>query len=267
MRRFGFLLGEAAVVGAEQTSDVGEGVFLGRESAAVGEREHLLCDLFGGPSGVTGLLLFNEPRIFGETAGIEIEGEIVAAGDLTNRFDVGERNGLAAAGVIGDGDHDQGDVSRAFGFDQALQRRDIHVAFEGNLKLRVASRGQRQVDGFCAAKLDVGTRSVEVGVVGDDVSGFAEDSKENPLGGAALMGGDDIAEAHEIVNGGFETVETFATGVGFVAAHHGGPLLGRHGAGAGVGEKVDENVDGAELEEVVAGIFEQLLTLFGGGAA
>jgi len=74
-----------------------------------------------------------------------------------------------------------------------------------------------------------------MGVVGDHVAGFAHDGEEDALGGAALVGGDHVAETGELVGHALEAEETFAAGVGFVAAHHGGPLFGGHGAGAGIG--------------------------------
>ena len=48
-------LGQAVIVGAEQSADIGEGVLLGGEGAAVGQREHLLRDLFGRHAAVSGL--------------------------------------------------------------------------------------------------------------------------------------------------------------------------------------------------------------------
>jgi len=46
------LRGEAPSLVQKEAADVGEGVLLGGESAAVGEREHFLRDLFWRPVGV-----------------------------------------------------------------------------------------------------------------------------------------------------------------------------------------------------------------------
>ena len=48
-----------------------------------------------------------------------------------------------------------------------------------------------------------------------------------------------------------EAIEAAAAGVAFVAFHDGGPLMSRHGAGAGVGEQVDEDIVSGQEEEVV----------------
>ena len=78
--------------------------------------------------------------------------------------------------------------------------------------------------------------------------------EQDALGGAALVGGDHVAEAGEVVGHALEAEEALAAGVGFVAAHHGRPLLGGHGAGAGIGEQVDQDVARFDEEEVVAGL-------------
>jgi hypothetical protein len=48
-----------------------------------------------------------------------------------------------------------------------------------------------------AGGLDVRSSGVEVGVVGYNVAGPAEHRKENPLGGATLMGWEYVAKAEE----------------------------------------------------------------------
>jgi len=58
-----------------------------------------------------------------------------------------------------------------------------------------------------------------------------------------------------------ETLPGSAAGVALVAEHHGGPLLGGHGAGAGVGEEIDAAVLGVEQEDVVVGRGKRLLAL------
>ena len=74
---------------------------------------------------------------------------------------------------------------------------------------------------------------------------------------------DHMAEAGEVVDRLFQTVEALTSGVGFVAAHNRRPLPSRHGAGAGVGQEIDENVAGGNEEEIVPGVFEVPLALDG----
>ena len=143
----------------------------------------------------------------------------------------------------------------------------VHVAFEGMLQRGLAAFFDDQVNGLGAHEFDVGARGIEVGVVGNDVAFLAGHAEEDALGGASLMGGDDVTVAEDILNGILEAVEAAAAGVAFVAFHDGGPLVRGHGAGAGVGEQVDQDIVGGEKEEVVVGGFEQLLALLARGPA
>jgi hypothetical protein len=106
-----------------------------------------------------------------------------------------------------------------------------------------------------------------VGVVGHHVARAAHDGEQDALGRPALVRGDDVFEAGQLAHGRLEAVEALAAGVGLVAAHHGRPLFGGHGAGAGVGEQVDEDVGGVDQEEVEAGLLEEPLPLLGRGLA
>jgi hypothetical protein len=72
-----------------------------------------------------------------------------------------------------------------------------------------------------------------------------------------------VAESGEVLDNGAEPEEAFAAGVRFVATHHGGPLFGGHGAGAGIAEQIDEDIGRAELEQIVASLFQKLFALSG----
>ena len=130
-----------------------------------------------------------------------------------------------------------------------------------------AASGMRKIDGPRAGEFDVGAGGIEVRVGRDHVAGLAHHGEQDALGGAALVRGNHVAEAGELVGHALEAEEALAAGVGFVAAHHGGPLLGGHGAGAGIGEQVDQDVAGFDEEEVVAGLLQVALALLGRGVA
>ena len=106
-----------------------------------------------------------------------------------------------------------------------------------------------------------------MGVVGDDVALLAHHPEEDALGGAALVGGDDVLVAGDVLHRVAEAVEAAAAGVAFVALHDRRPLVRGHGAGAGVGEQVDQHVVGAQQEKIVVRVAEQLLPLLAGGPA
>ena len=120
------------------------------------------------------------------------------------------------------------------------------------------SRGFRdgQVHGARAGEFDIGAGGIEMRVDGHDVAGLAHHGEQDALRRAALVRGNHVAEAGELVGHALQAEEALAAGVGFVAAHHGRPLLGGHGAGAGIGQQVDQDVAGIDEEEVVAGRFQ-----------
>src|SRR5579862_2091782 len=52
----GFLLGQLGIVGAQESADVREGIFLSRKGAAIGERKHFLSNFARQKAAVTGLV-------------------------------------------------------------------------------------------------------------------------------------------------------------------------------------------------------------------
>src|SRR5258708_33740722 len=72
-----------------------------------------------------------------------------------------------------------------------------------------------------------------------------------------------MLEPGEILHHELQAVETFAAGVRFIAAHHGRPLFGGHWAGSGIGQEIDQDIFGVDQEQVVAGLLEETLALFG----
>src|SRR3954453_11536629 len=66
---------------------------------------------------------------------------------------IGERHGLAAHRVIGDGHEHDGDVLGTGSLDKALECGDVHVALEWGTFSWISSRSQ--IDRFRARELDV----------------------------------------------------------------------------------------------------------------
>ena len=149
----------------------------------------------------------------------------MARADALDGFDVGHGDGLAAAGVVGDGQHDQRDVAGAFAGDERFERLHVHVALEIEAGLRVGGLRDGQIDGARAGEFDVGAGGIEVRVGGHHVAGPAHHGEQDALGGAALVRGDHVAEAGELVGHALQAEEALAAGVGFVAAHERRPTV------------------------------------------
>ncbi len=159
------------IVGAEEAADVCHAIFLRRHGAAVAVAEHLLRNLLGSFRFVSRFAQLDEVGIFGEAAGVEVERNAVLAAHLhCTARDVFHGNGLAAAGVVGDGQHDQRNAFAAHFGDQVLERLHVHVAFEGMLQAGLTPLGDDEIDGLGADEFDVGARGIEVRVVGNDVA-------------------------------------------------------------------------------------------------
>jgi hypothetical protein len=110
------------------------------------------------------------------------------------------------------------------------------LPLKGMIDLGAAAFGMTRSTASAPYELDIGAGSVKVGVVGDYVAFLAHDVEEDALGGAALVRGDHVLVAENVLHGIAKLVEAAAAGVALIAFHDGGPLVGRHGAGAGVGE-------------------------------
>jgi len=123
---------------------------------------------------------------------------------------------------------------------------------------RLATFRDDQVHGFRTDKLDVGAGCIKVSVVGDNVCFLAGDTEEDALGSAALVRGNDVLVANDILDRVAEMVETAAPSIAFIAFHDGSPLVGGHSSRAGVREEVDQDVIGGQEEEIVVGGAQQL---------
>ena len=187
-----------------------------------------------------------------EAGSVEEERLAVAIAEPANAFEIRERHRLAPAGVVGDRHHHERHAI-AVGIEQTFEAGQVDVALE-----RVHDRGlpafrHHEVARLGPFDLDVRARRVEVIVVRHDVAALEDGVKEDAFRGAPLVGGDDVHEAGEIADDLLEPVERSAAGVRFVSLDERAPLGRRHGAGAGVGQQIDEHVIGVELEDVVAG--------------
>ena len=64
----------------------------------------------------------------------------------------------------------------------------------------LAAFGNDQVHSLGAHELDIGAGGVEMGVIGNDVAFLAGHAKQNALGGTALVSGDHMLVAEDILD-------------------------------------------------------------------
>src|SRR5580765_7086786 len=125
--------------------------------------------------------------------------------------------------------------------------------------------GDDEVHGLGAYELDVGARGIEMSVVRNNVALLAGNAEQNAFCGPALMRGNHVTEAEDVLDRIAEVIEAPASRVALVAFHDAGPLMRRHGARAGIGEQIDEHVVSGQQEQVVISGAQQLLPLLAGG--
>ena len=254
------LLGQGVVVHRQPAADVGQPVLLRRHGHAVRQPADLLDDVDDRAMLLPRLARLDEPRVLREPAGIEEQRFAAAIAHLADRPQVCEAHRLPAARVVRDRDDDDRDIVAALG-EQALERACVEIALERVDQRRVSTLLDHQVHRLSAGELHVGSGRVEVGVVGDHLAGAADDRVQDLLGGTALVGGDDVAEREQSLDGLEEDIPGGAAGVALVPALDRGPLVAAHRPGTGVGQEVDQDIVGMDPEQVPAGLLERPLAL------
>jgi hypothetical protein len=174
---------------------------------------------------VAGFALVDEPGVLGESAGVEEQRHAVLVAQRPHAAQVLERDGLAAAGVVGDRDEDDRDHLAAVFAEECLERVEVHVALERVQRRRVAALGDHQVDGGGAGVLDVGAGGVEVGVVRHDLARTADRREEDVLRRSTLVGGDHVLEREQVLDALEEAEPRRRPGIALVAALDRGPLV------------------------------------------
>ena len=126
--------GEGVVVERQPAADVAEGVLLRAHRHAVGQGGHLANDVGDLALALALFALVDEPGVLREAAGVEEEGDAVAVTYLAGRADVGQGHWLAAAGVVGYGQHHERNALTADAGNGLLQCSHVHVALEGQAR-------------------------------------------------------------------------------------------------------------------------------------
>ena len=221
---------------------------------------HLAHDVWDGAVVVARLAATDEPRVLGKSARIKVQRLPKLVTERAYATQILERHRLAAAGVVGDGDHHQRHAI-SFCLQERTQRRQVHVAFERVLGGRLAAVGDHQIECARAGVFDVCAGGVEMRVVGDDHAGAGNRAEQDPLRRPALMGRDDVGKRKQLLHRRDKRKPGRRAGVALIPVLDCRPLIAGHRAGAGVGQQIDQHILGAEIEQVVAGLRQGFLAL------
>ena len=131
-------------------------------------------------------------------------------------------------------------------------------------RLGFARVGDRNVDRAAAEIFDIGARRVEVRVRRDDLTRNADAGEKYALRSPPLVRGDHVAETEELFDARLEPEPRARARVRLVAAHDSRPLFRGHRPGSRIGEEVDEDILGANLEHVPTRLGENLASFLAG---
>ena len=87
-------------------------------------------------------------------------------------------------------------------------------------------------------------------VGGHGLPGLNQQRAEDVLGGPPLVGGDKVLEPKDLADGFFQPEVRPRSGIGFVTQHDRCPLRLAHRAGARVGQQVNEDIFGVQVEYI-----------------
>ena len=258
-------LREFGVVEPDERAHRGDAVLLEAGDAAVGECEGLTRDFTRGPVLERLFALDDQPGVLREAGRVEEERHAAGAAKAARLGQVRHRHRLPAAAVVGDGDQHHADPVRVGAVQVAGQRAEVDVALERLGTVQVVELGARQVDRFGAEEFDVCPRRVEMRVAQGKLARGQHAGEQDPLGGPALVHGQDAGIAGQLVQRALEAEERAGAGVRTVGGGGGGLLGGGNRAGARIGEQIDRDHAGREVERVVARDGKGFFALWPGG--
>ena len=218
---------------------------------------HLLADdLADGPILVRRLAFLDQEGVFGDQAGVVDQRDIVGAGDLLDRGQVVQREGLPAHQVRGRFHADVDDLVAVLR-NRRPQLVQIHVALEQVAAGRLQPLVGDQLQHRAAGQLDVRPGGGEMVIHDHHGARLDEHLGEQVFGRPALVHRHRPVEAHHLFHRGGEPREALRAGIGVIRHHHGAQLVVAHGVGAAVGQHVEEDVAGGQQESVVAGFSDR----------
>ncbi len=174
---------------------------------------------------------------------------------------------LAADAVVCDSEEAERDPLLTLFLDYAFRFLQVDISLERVLECRVPTFLYHQVGRHTAVVLHLGAGGVEVGVTEYQLPLAHQILEQVVLRSSALVTGDNVPVAENIQHCGLEVLPVAALCVGLVAPHHSRPLVVAHGGSAAVGQHVDQDQLARDLEHVVSGAAQRLLTLLTRGPA
>ena len=254
-------LAERRIAEPEPAADVHERVLLAAHRRAVGEVAHQAQDFGDRAVAHFRLALLDEPRVLHGARRVEDHLDAARVAVFVHGAEVRDAHGLPAREVHRQRHADVRDALRSHLAHQRIELGEVHVPLERVLRRRVVRLVDDHVVERAARQLLVQPRRREIHVAGNVIPRLDEDLRENVLGAAPLVRGDQLRIAVDVADGLLEVVEVSRAGIRLIAHHHPGPLAIAHRARARIGEQVDVDVLGLDEERVETGLADVTLAL------
>ena len=238
--------------------------FPGGEIDDIKEVRHHAGDLPDGFVRHALLAGFDKVEVVLEQRGVQNRQNAVFFADIRSGLHVGVGDRLAADEVGPRLQAHEGDILRGFLFDALLQLFQVDVALEGEAAFADQALVLDQFLHPSAYAGDVGLSGGKVVIHDDAVAGFDEAGSQDVLAGPALVGGEAVGDAKELVELLFHTEIALAAGIGVVGAEHGRFHIVAHGVDAGVSKHIQEDVAVVKLEGIETGLPDLFQPLPGG---
>ena len=164
---------------------------------------------------LTGL---DEVQVILQKRGVQHRQQTVTMADGGGRLHVGVRDGLTADQVGAGLQTDEGDVLRGLPLDAGRQRVQINVALERQVTAALQTLLLHQLLHTAAQTGDVSLGSGEVVVHDNAIAGLDKPGGQNVLAGPALMGGQAVLNAEQLLQFRLHLVKGLRPSVGVVRA-------------------------------------------------
>ncbi len=127
--------------------------------------------------------------------------------------DICHANRLSAAGIIGDGQHDNRNSVHADFFNGVSQRIQIHIALEWIESARVSAFRYDEVTRLGSSIFNMCAGRIEMGVVEHNITGTSNIGKQNVFSRPSLMGGNQMFKSCDVAYGIPQSIEGRGAGI------------------------------------------------------
>ena len=160
------------IIQGDKSTHVYQSVFFGTDGHAISIGEKFQHDFLNGLMGITLFSFFDKIGIFGKAGRIKKQWNFVLFAQGGNLTDVFHRHGLPPCRITGNGYNDQRNLLFGIFFKYGFQFLQVHISFKRMINSGVKCFVYGAIYGMCFPEFDMTFGGIEMGVSGNDVTGF-----------------------------------------------------------------------------------------------